>query len=163
MKASLELEHEVGQALETRGWTLSVAESCTGGLVGHLVTQVPGSSAYFRGGIIAYADEAKRDLLGVGSETLERHGAVSQQTALEMARGALRQLKSDLAVSVTGIAGPSGGGPEKPVGLTWVGVASPQGERAEQFIFQGDRSENKRDAARAALRLVLEESQGHGT
>jgi PncC family amidohydrolase len=150
-----ELEVEVGQALCARGWTLAVAESCTGGLVGHRLTEVPGSSAYFLGGIISYSDGIKSQLLGVAPETLQTYGAVSRQTALEMARGARKALGADVGLAVTGIAGPGGASAEKPVGLTWLAVNTADGEQAESHIWQGDRSSNKLASADAVLELAL--------
>ena len=150
------LEVRVGQALRARRLTLALAESCTGGLIGHRLTNVAGSSDYFLGGIVAYAYEAKERLLGVHHETLYQHGAVSRETAIEMARGARVALGADVGVSVTGIAGPAGGLPDKPVGLTWVAVSTRDGERAEQFLWKGDRLANKEQSAEAALLLLLE-------
>jgi nicotinamide-nucleotide amidase len=135
---------------------VATAESCTGGLVGHALTEVAGSSAWFRGGVIAYSNEAKAQVLGVPGETLERHGAVSAQTAVAMAEGARRLLGSDLAVSVTGIAGPAGGSDAKPVGLTYVGVADAAGHEVRRFVWSFDRAGNKRASAEAALVLLLE-------
>jgi PncC family amidohydrolase len=148
------IEAIVGELLVARGLTLAVAESCTGGLLGHRITSVSGSSAYFLGGVIAYAYEAKERLLEVRHATLYEHGAVSEQTAIEMARGARRALRADIGLSVTGIAGPGGGMPGKPVGLTWVAVSLREGERAEKHIWDGDREGNKADSARAALELL---------
>lgn len=143
------------------GVRLGTAESCTGGLVGHLVTEVPSSSDYFAGGIVSYSDALKRTLLAVPAETLERHGAVSAQTAVAMAIGARRTLGSDIAVSVTGIAGPAGGSHAKPVGLTYVAVADADGHDVRRFVWRGDRAENKRSSAAAALEIVL--ARLHGT
>jgi len=149
------LEVRVGQALRRRGWTLSLAESCTGGLVSHRVTNVPGSSEYYRGGIVSYANEAKVDLLDVRPETLADHGAVSRETALEMAAGVRLALEADVGLSVTGIAGPGGGTPDKPVGLTWTAVRTPDGEAAERHLWQGDRESVKAQSAQAAMALLL--------
>ncbi len=153
-------EVTIGSILRERGLKLAVAESCTGGLVGHRITQVPGSSEYFLGGVISYAYEAKVALLGVRWDTLKAHGAVSRETVLEMARGARRALGADLAVSVSGIAGPGGGLPEKPVGTTWIGLEAADGEWARIFRFTGDRPGNKSSAAEAALQLVLDYLNG---
>lgn len=151
------LEQKVGQRLQGRNWTLATAESCTGGLLGHRITQVPGSSTYFLGGVVSYADDVKVELLGVQPDTLSSVGAVSRATALQMARGVRQRLAADVGISVTGIAGPSGGSAEKPVGLTWVGIVTPRVERAQRFVFKGDRSANKAAAAGAALEMLLEE------
>jgi PncC family amidohydrolase len=121
------LEAQIGPLLRKAGWKLATAESCTGGLIGHRVTEVPGSSDYFLGGFVAYAYEAKVASLGVSWDTLKAHGAVSRETVLEMARGARRVLGADLAISVSGIAGPGGAQPSKPVGTTWVGLSTPDG------------------------------------
>jgi nicotinamide-nucleotide amidase len=154
------MEAEVGKALLKKELTVGLGESCTGGLVGHLITQVAGSSDYFRGGIIAYSNQAKMRLLGVASETLEHHGAVSEETAIEMARGARAALKADLGISVTGVAGPGGGTPEKPVGLTWIGFSSTEDEFAERFVWEGTREENKSASAQAALTVLLGQITG---
>lgn len=149
------LESQVGGALRGHGWTLATGESCTGGLVAHLITEVAGSSDYFVGGVVAYSNPIKEAVLGVSPETLERLGAVSEQTAREMARGARAALKADVGLSVTGIAGPGGGTAEKPTGLTFVAVATPAWEAAERHVWQGDRHQNKLDSAQAALALLL--------
>jgi PncC family amidohydrolase len=149
------LEVRVGKALRTRGLTLALAESCTGGLIGHRLTNVPGSSEYFLGGIVAYAYEAKERLLGVHHQTLYEHGAVSRETAIEMARGARLALGADIGLSVTGIAGPTGGLPDKPIGLTWIALSSRDGETAEERTWQGDREQNKERSAEAALAILL--------
>ncbi len=149
------LEIRVGQALRRRKWTLSLAESCTGGLVSHRLTNVPGSSEYYRGGIVSYANEAKVGLLMVRPETLAAHGAVSRETALEMAVGARRALSADVGLSVTGIAGPGGATPDKPVGLTWIAVSTPEGQAAVRQVWPGDREAVKAQSAEAALALLL--------
>jgi nicotinamide-nucleotide amidase len=154
------LEARVGQALKERGWTLAVGESCTGGLLSHRLTQVPGSSAYFLGGVVAYSNPAKQALLGVDELTLAEHGAVSAETAKEMARGARSAFLVHVGVSVTGIAGPDGGTPDKPVGLTYIGVVTPEGERVERYLWSGAREANKLAAAEAALELLLQAVQG---
>jgi PncC family amidohydrolase len=150
------IEIHVGQALRARSLTLAVGESCTGGLLSHRITNVPGSSEYFLGGITAYAYEAKERLLGVRHATLYEHGAVSRKTALEMARGARRALHADIGLAVTGIAGPAGGLPDKPVGLTWVAVSTRETEIAEEHLWEGDRAFNKERSVDAALDLVLQ-------
>lgn len=154
------VEIQIGKVLQERGLKLVLAESCTGGLVGSRITDVPGSSEYFLGGVVAYAYEAKVDLLGVSWDTLNTRGAVSRETVLEMARGVRRRMKADLAVSVSGVAGPGGGTPEKPVGTTWIGLAAEAGEWAKVYRFSEDREGNKALAAEAALKLLLDYLQG---
>jgi PncC family amidohydrolase len=138
-----------------RGVTVSTAESCTGGLVAHLLTEVPGSSAYLLGGVVAYSDAVKRAELDVPAELLERHGAVSAQVAVAMADGVRARLGTDLGVGVTGIAGPDGGSDAKPVGLVYVAVAGLGPADVRRFTWPGDRSANKRDSAQAAIELLL--------
>jgi PncC family amidohydrolase len=139
-----------------RGLTVATAESCTGGLVAHLLTEVPGSSGYLRGGVVAYADEVKRSVLGVPAAVLEAHGAVSAQVAVAMAEGVRTAIGSDLGVAVTGVAGPDGGTAAKPVGLVYVAVAG-GGAPAEvrRYLWPGDRSGNKAASAEAALELLV--------
>lgn len=160
--ALVELAGRLQAACVARGLTVAVAESCTGGLVAHLLTEVPGSSAYLRGGIVAYADEVKRDLLGVTADVLAAHGAVSAQVAVAMAEGARDRLRTQLAVGVTGIAGPDGGSEAKPVGLVYVAVAGPGSTTVRRFQMPGDRSENKRDSARAAIEMLLAQAEASG-
>ena len=119
----MKLEEEVGLLLKSKKLSLSTAESCTGGGIASLITSVPGSSEYFNGGIVAYSNEVKMSLLHVSAETLERHGAVSRETVIEMVKGAMKTLKTDCAVATSGIAGPGGGTPEKPVGTVWIAAA----------------------------------------
>ena len=150
------LEIQIGHLLRKRALTLALAESCTGGLIGNRITDVPGSSEYFLGGVVAYAYEAKVALLGVSWNTLNTKGAVSKETVLEMAHGARRALNTDIAVSVTGIAGPGGGTPEKPVGTTWIGLVTKEGEWTRMFQFSGDREQNKKSSANAAFEMLLD-------
>lgn len=151
----MELENQIGELLSQRGWSLAVAESCTGGLIAHRITNVSGSSAYFQGAVISYSNEAKERILRVPHDTLVEHGAVSEQTALAMAQGARRLFGTDIAVSVTGIAGPTGGTPEKPVGLVYIGLAAEGVDLCEKHLWKGDRTENKAQSAEAALKLLL--------
>ena len=148
-------ENLIGNLLYERKLTLVTAESCTGGLIASRITDVAGSSEYFLGGVVAYAYALKVELLNVSWETLNTHGAVSRETVLEMARGGREHLHADLAIAVSGVAGPGGGSLEKPVGTVWVGLAAPEGEWARVFHFQGDRLQNKASAATEALNLVL--------
>jgi PncC family amidohydrolase len=154
------LEVQVGQLLQERKWKLVLAESCTGGLLGSRITDVPGSSEYFLGGVVAYAYEAKAELINVSWDTLNTKGAVSRETVLEMARGIRNLMNGDVAMSISGIAGPGGGMPEKPVGTTWIGLVTPDGEWAKVFHFSGDREQNKVSAVEAALKLLLDYLQG---
>lgn len=136
--------------------TIALAESCTGGLIAHRLTNIAGSSDYVKGGVVSYSNEAKEYVLGVSRETLLAHGAVSAETSLEMARGARRLFDADLALSVTGIAGPGGGTATKPVGLTFIGLAADGYESVERFVWQRDRIGNKDESADAALRMILQ-------
>ena len=157
--AASRLEEQVGALLRDRGLKLATAESCTGGLLASRLTDVPGSSEYFLGGIVAYAYEAKVALLDVSWDTLQAHGAVSAETVLEMARGVRKALGADLAISVSGIAGPGGGLPNKPVGTTWFGMVSAGREWSLLRHFEGDRLQNKYLASEAALEMLCEHLQ----
>ena len=139
-----------------RELTLATAESCTGGLVGHLLTETSGSSAYYVGGLISYSDDLKLQHLGVDARTLERHGAVSAQTCVAMAEGARSRYGTSLGLAITGIAGPGGGSDQKPVGLTYVGVADEAGHDVRRNVWQTGRHANKVQSSEAALRLLLE-------
>lgn len=152
----LDLAERVGASCRAGGRTLATAESCTGGLVAHLITEIPGSSAYFRGGLVTYDDAVKSALVDVPETVLEAHGAVSAQVAVAMAEGARRRLGVDVAIAVTGIAGPDGGTETKPVGLTYVAIADADGDDVRRHLWSADRSGNKRASAAAALSLVLE-------
>ena len=140
--------------LKAQGLTCATAESCTGGGVGSAITAVPGSSAVFAGGVISYSNEVKRDVLGVSADILQNVGAVSSETAAQMAEGARKLLKTDLAVSLTGIAGPDGGSEEKPVGLVWFGLATKDGVRTEKAIFRGHRAKVREQAIIHALGML---------
>lgn len=158
------LEEAVGRLLRARGWTLAVAESCTGGLIAHTVTNVPGSSDYFDRGFVVYSNQAKAALLGVPGELIQSAGAVSAEVARAMAEGARQQAGTTVALSSTGIAGPAGGTPEKPVGLVYIALAHEGGEvLCEEHRFLGDRLNIKEQTCRAALDLLrrrLEEEKG---
>jgi PncC family amidohydrolase len=154
------LEVIVGRLLEQHEMTLAVAESCTGGLVSHRITNVPGSSAYYSGSVTAYSNEIKEVVLRVQHDTLVRYGAVSEQTVLEMARGVRDVLRADVGLAVTGIAGPGGGTPEKPVGLVYIALAAPDGEWVEGCVWNGNRAENKGCSAEAVLDLLRRYLEG---
>jgi len=157
-----ELEYSIGKLLLQQHKKLMVAESCTGGLIGHRITNVPGSSEYYLGSITAYAYEAKETLLGVKHETLLQHGAVSRETVIEMAYGIRKTLSGQfpmeelIGLSVSGIAGPGGGMPGKPVGLVWFGLSTPDGDHAWKFLWQGDRIANKTISAQQGLQILLD-------
>jgi PncC family amidohydrolase len=160
----MNLNRQVGEKLRLAGLTaqpdigqggLVTAESCTGGLLADAITDVSGSSGYFLGGVVAYSNALKEALLGVRAETLASHGAVSEPTAREMARGARERLGADVALAVTGIAGPTGGTPEKPVGLVYIALAAADAEWCERHIWSGSRPSNKAKSVEAALALLL--------
>ncbi len=159
---AISIEQRVGNLLLEKGLKLCLAESCTGGLIANLITDIPGSSEYFVSGIVAYSYEAKEKLLGVKKQTLMDYGAVSKETVLEMADGARRTMEPFfpldqlVGVSISGIAGPGGGMPGKPVGLVWIGLSTPSGNCAYQFLGTGNRIENKRFSAQKALDLLVE-------
>jgi nicotinamide-nucleotide amidase len=145
------LEAIVGEILGKEGMTLSLAESCTGGLIGQRITKVPGSSRYFEGGIIVYSNQAKVNLLGVSPATLQSFGAVSKQTVIEMAKGIKEKMNTSLGLAITGIAGPEGGTKEKPIGTVHIGLASEKGINSEKYHFIGDRDQIRLDASTMAL------------
>ncbi|MHB1005270.1 MAG: CinA family protein [Chloroflexota bacterium] len=150
-----QLGQQLAEAFTGKDLKLALAESCTGGLVADSVTDVAGSSAYFVGGVVAYANEAKENLLGVPTSVIAEHGAVSEAVALAMARGIRARLGADVSLAITGIAGPGGATPHKPVGLVWLAVVGPWGERAQSFQARGDRLANKRRFAEEALGAIL--------
>ena len=151
-----DLAAQLGRALQAREWKLTTAESCTGGWVAKVLTDVAGSSAWFERGFVTYSDAAKQDSLGVRTATLKDFGAVSEQTAREMASGALAHSRADVALAITGIAGPGGGSMDKPVGLVWFAWARCSGAlRVAQQQFSGDREAVRRQAVIAALQGVL--------
>lgn len=153
---TLHLAKQVVQESAARGLTVTTAESCTGGLVSAALTSVAGSSAVFTHGFVTYANEAKAELLGVRGEALATHGAVSQPIAAAMASGARAQSRADVAVSITGIAGPGGGSAEKPVGLVWFGMSTTSGTRTEKRVFANmDRQTVRLLSVRQALRMLI--------
>src|SRR5689334_7927047 len=156
MNFMLDLANKVGQVLKARNWTICAAESCTGGLVLSSLTDISGSSAYVLGGVVTYSNEAKMKFVGVQESTLATYGAVSEETAREMALGVQKAFGANVAISVTGIAGPGGGSAEKPVGLVYVGVLVEKELMVRRFVWKGDRLENKALSTVAALELVLE-------
>ena len=154
-EALRQLAARLGAALEARGWMLGCAESCTGGLLASILTDAPGASAWFSGAVVAYANDVKRDVLGVSQEILDTKGAVSREAVLAMARGARGVLGTDVAVSISGIAGPAGGTPQKPVGTVWMAWQGPDVVEVKRFLFDGDRLAVKRQAAQEAMAGVL--------
>lgn len=152
-----DLAHTLIERLIMRGQCLATAESCTGGLLGHRLTNVPGASSVYLGGVIAYSNEVKVSLLGVREATLSAQGAVSEVVAREMAAGVWQRLGSDWGVGITGIAGPGGGTAEKPVGLVYIGVAGAGRTREDRCVFSGTREEIKAQSVEYALGMLLEE------
>jgi PncC family amidohydrolase len=150
------IEAKIGEELRKRGWRLAIAESCTGGLLGHRITNNSGSSTYYLGSVTAYAYRAKVRLLGVSWDTLEAHGAVSEEAVKEMALGVRHALAADIGLSVSGIAGPTGGTPDKPVGYTWIGLSTPKGIWSLQHNATGNRIENKEEIAQTALEFLYD-------
>lgn len=147
----------IGKMLNERNFTLSTAESCTGGSIAQMITDIPGSSDYFRGGIVAYSNSVKQELLGVKHETLLNHGAVSEETVLEMAGACCALLGTHCSIAVSGIAGPSGGTEDKPVGTTWIAVATPGRTIARKYLFGQHRQRNIQRASLAALSFLRKE------
>ncbi len=157
LSEAVTLAKAVGEILRERQLTIAVAESCTGGLIGHLLTEIPGSSDYFIGGIIAYADSVKQTLLDVPKTTIDTYGAVSEQTVLIMAQLTRQVFSTDIGLAISGIAGPAGGKPEKPVGTVYIAIAQyPEQPIARGNIYEGKRTENKLNFAKAALQLLLD-------
>ena len=150
------LEEEIGALLRKKKLTLGVIESATGGLISHCITNVPGSSDYYRGSVTAYSNEVKIKVVGVAEQTIKERGAVSSQTAEEMAEGGRGLLAADICLSDTGIAGPTGATPEKPLGLFYIGLSSRVGTHSQRHVFQGSREEIKHSAAEAALKMLRE-------
>ena len=154
--ATASLEQLLGDRLLQGGLTVAVAESCTGGLISHRITNVPGASQYFLLGTVAYSNECKVKQLGIDRALLEQFGAVSRDGALAMARGIREVARSDIGVGVTGIAGPGGGMPDKPVGLVFIAAVADRHERVERYVFGGTRDAVKQQASDAALTLILD-------
>lgn len=150
----------IAQLFTEKRLKLTTAESCTGGMVADRITNVPGSSEYFQGGVVAYSYEAKVSLLAVSWDTLRAYGAVSEETVIEMARGGRVAIGADVAVSVSGIAGPGGGLPDKPIGTTWIGLSTTQGDWSRKFVWKGDRLQNKIKSTDAALQFVIDYMEG---
>ncbi|MFC2768679.1 CinA family protein [Mitsuokella sp. oral taxon 131] len=150
------LEMRVGELLTARGLTIACAESCTGGLLTSRLTDVAGSSAYVMGSVVSYTNAIKERLVGVRHETLAAHGAVSEETAREMAEGIRRAIRTDIGVGITGIAGPGGGTVEKPVGLVFIAISGVAGIIAHKKYFTGTRVENKRSSTESALSIIVE-------
>ncbi|MFC1915263.1 CinA family protein [Chloroflexota bacterium] len=156
------LEQEVGSLLRQKGLTLGVVESATGGLISHLITNVPGSSDYYVGTVVAYSNEAKINVVGVKRDIVNHYGSVSSQVAEEMAAGGRKVLAVDICLADTGTAGPGGATPEKPVGLFYTGLSHQGGIFSRKHIFKGDREQNKRSAAETALNWLKEYLVGLG-
>ena len=152
-------EERILELCISRGWNLVVAESCTGGLIGARLTSVPGSSSYFAGGVIAYSNDLKKNLLNVPAGLLEYEGAVSGPVVEAMARGGIAATGADCGISVTGVAGPDGGTEDKPVGTVWVGITLPSGTISKIYNFSGNRDEVRNQAAQAAMELFLEKTK----
>ena len=150
----ISIEEAIGRLLKARGKTLGTAESCTGGHIAHLITSIPGASDYFKGSVGSYANSVKENVLGVSTDTLAANGAVSEPTVEQMVKGAIQLLDTDFAIATSGIMGPGGGSPEKPVGTTWIAVASRQKVVTQQFNFRFDRLRNIDLAAASALNLL---------
>jgi nicotinamide-nucleotide amidase len=150
------LSREIGELLKQKGLTLGAVESATGGLISHLITNIPGSSDYYKGSVTTYSNEIKMKVIGVKADTLEKHGAVSAQVAGEMALGGRRVLAVDICIADTGIAGPGGATPDKAVGLFYLGLADKNGSLSQRHKFYGDRQQNKQSAAGTALSWLKE-------
>lgn len=151
------LEMSVGRLLRKNGWTVATAESCTGGYVAHMITSVAGSSAYFKGSAVTYANDAKENLLDVNPEDIDNYGAVSEPVAIQMAKGVRERFGSDFAIATTGIAGPDGGTDEKPVGTVWIGIAGLSGAYAKVYLMGNNRERNIRKSAMQGLQLLRKE------
>ena len=156
MSPEVSIEEEVGTLLRRKGLTLGVVESASGGLISHRITNVPGSSDYYKGSVTAYSNQVKSKVVGVSEDTINQYGAVSPQVAEEMAQGGRKLLAADICLADTGIAGPSGATPGKPVGLFYIGLSHGERTYSRKHIFQGDREQNKQSAAETALGWLKE-------
>jgi len=154
------IEQEIGELLRRRGLTLATVESATGGLISHLITDVPGSSDYYKGSVTSYSNEAKINIVGVKEDSINKYGAVSNQVAEEMAEGGRKLLNADICLADTGIAGPAGATEGKPVGLFFIGLSHRDGTYSRRHVFQGTRQQNKRSAAQAALTWLKKYLEG---
>ena len=161
MDELLSLSTKVGKILVNTNQTIATAESCTGGLLGHILTSISGSSQYFPGGVIAYGYHIKEQILGVQHQTLMRYGAVSEKTALEMASGIRGKFKTDIGLSTTGIAGPTGGTPTKPVGLVWIAISTKEATQAFECHFKGSRETIKNCTVKEILTRLMEHLEHH--
>ncbi len=163
MSQDIRLEARIGTLLNQQQQTVSTAESCTGGLIAHRISNIPGSSAYFYGGLVSYDNSIKSDMLNVPTSLLETVGAVSEEVARSMALNIRQLMHTDYGLSVTGIAGPGGGTAQKPVGLTYIGLALPNDEViVHQYVWAGDREANKTSSAEAALRMLFSHLEALG-
>ena len=156
-------EEALKRVFTDKSLSMAAAESCTGGMLAERITDIPGSSVYFLGSVVSYDYEAKEILVGVNHDTLIEYGAVSPEVAAQMAEGIRTRLKAMVGVSITGIAGPGGGMPEKPVGLTYIGLADAQGTRTERFVWNSDRKGNRNLSVDAALKLLIEWANAQDT
>lgn len=155
------IAEETGRVLAGRGWLVATAESCTGGWIGQALTMIPGSSRWFDRGFVTYSNDAKQSMLGVRQQTLSTAGAVSEQTVREMALGAIARSRADVAVAVSGVAGPDGGSDDKPVGTVWIAWATRDGDcTAQRFVFPGDRNSVRRQSVIRALEGVAASASG---
>ena len=155
-EALIALAQKLVEQLRARNQQITTAESCTGGLVAALITEISGSSSVFSRGVVSYANEVKSALLGVDKKLLAAHGAVSAEVATAMAQGALKKAHADIAIAITGIAGPTGGSPEKPVGLVFIALAGKNGLEVKRFLFKGERHEVRMQAVKAAIEMALQ-------
>ncbi|MCV6639016.1 CinA family protein [Candidatus Albibeggiatoa sp. nov. NOAA] len=156
MTTHSQLAHSLGQELQTRQWKLATAESCTGGWVSQVITEIAGSSTWFDRGFVTYSNQAKQEMLNVSEITLQQHGAVSEATVLAMANGAIQNSQAQASIAISGIAGPSGGTPDKPVGTVWIAWAVKDKVQAQCFHFQGNRQQVRHHAVTAALQNLTQ-------